>query len=173
VFYQAFRNGGLDEMNYTGGEIYAYKETGGSNLDMEDECYDVNGKRLSLDKDIYSQYQLILVVSTFSATAPPILKRKELKRHANLKAQCFYRMAERMEEGGYYLQALQGTKYQDRVTDELKQLRQGKPDEDSKLQLESKKDTKRRLGGKSYDFADMIAMREFCELAGSRGAKFV
>ncbi|MCC5834276.1 MAG: hypothetical protein JJU20_06035 [Opitutales bacterium] len=77
VFYQAFKNGGLEEMNYKGGEIFAYRETGGSNLDMEDECYDVNGKLLSLDKDIYSQYQLILVVSTFSATAPLTAKAKE------------------------------------------------------------------------------------------------
>lgn len=77
VFYQAFQNGGLEEMNYNGGEIYAYKEVGGSNLDMEDECYDVEGNRLSLDKDIYSKYQLILVVSTYSATAPLTAKAKE------------------------------------------------------------------------------------------------
>lgn len=77
VFYQAFQSGGLEELNYSGGEIYAYKETGGSNLDMDDECYDVNGKKLSLDRDIYPNYQLILVVSTFSATAPLTAKAKE------------------------------------------------------------------------------------------------
>ena len=27
-------------MNWKGGEIFAYKETCGSNLDMEDECFD-------------------------------------------------------------------------------------------------------------------------------------
>jgi hypothetical protein len=77
VFYQGFKDGGLDKMNYTGGEIYAYRETGGSNLDMEDDCYDIQGNHLSLDKDIYSQYQLILVISTFSATAPLTAKAKE------------------------------------------------------------------------------------------------
>jgi len=77
VFYKGFQEGGLQEMNYTGGEFYAYKETGGSNLDMEDECYDVEGNLLSLDKDIYTNYQLILVVSTFSATAPLTAKAKE------------------------------------------------------------------------------------------------
>lgn len=77
VFYQGFQDGGLEKMNYTGGEIFAYRETGGSNLDMEDDCYDIHGKHLSLDKDIYSEYQLILVISSFSATAPLTAKAKE------------------------------------------------------------------------------------------------
>ena len=77
VFYEGFKNGGLEEMNYTDGDFYAYHETGGSNLDMEDECFDTQGNRLSLDKDIYPNYGLILVVSSFSATAPLTAKAKE------------------------------------------------------------------------------------------------
>ena len=77
VFYKGFKTGGLDEMNWTGGDIFAYKETGGSNLDMEDECYDPDGTLLSLDKDIYPNYDIILTVSTFSATAPLTAKCKE------------------------------------------------------------------------------------------------
>jgi aminopeptidase len=77
TFYKGFKTGGLEAMNWSGGEIYAYKETGGSNLDMEDECYDVAGNLLSLDKDIYAQYGIILTVSTFSATAPLTAKCKE------------------------------------------------------------------------------------------------
>lgn len=77
VFYQGFQNGGLEALNYTGGELYAYKETGGSNLDMADECYDINGRLLSLDRDIYAKYDMVLVVSTYSATAPLTAKAKE------------------------------------------------------------------------------------------------
>lgn len=77
IFYNGFLNGGLEDMNWAGGEIYAYKETGGSNLDMEDECYDPAGNLLSLDADIYSKYDIILTVSTFSATAPLTAKCKE------------------------------------------------------------------------------------------------
>jgi leucyl aminopeptidase (aminopeptidase T) len=77
VFYKGFQNGGLEDMNYKDGDFFAYKETGGSNLDMEDECYDIQGRKLSLDKDIYTKYQLILVVSTYSATAPLTAKAKE------------------------------------------------------------------------------------------------
>jgi len=92
-------------------------------------------------------------------------------RYANLKAQCFYQMAERMEAGGYYLRALAGSRWEARAKDELMQLRRGRPDDDGKLQLERKSETKFRLGGKSYDFADMIAMREMMELVS--GAAFV
>ena len=31
-FYQGFKNGALEELGITGGEIFAYKTTGGSNL---------------------------------------------------------------------------------------------------------------------------------------------
>ena len=44
---------------------------------MEDECYDPDGTLLSLDKDIYPNYDIILTVSTFSATAPLTAKCKE------------------------------------------------------------------------------------------------
>jgi len=77
VFYKGFKNGALEELNFTAGDIYAYKETGGSNLDMEDDAYDPAGKHFSLDKDIYPEYGIILTVSTFSATAPLTAKCKE------------------------------------------------------------------------------------------------
>lgn len=77
IFYKGFQAGGLEAMRWVGGAIYAYKETGGSNLDMEDICYDVEGNVLSLDNDIYTNYDIILTVSTFSATAPLTAKCKE------------------------------------------------------------------------------------------------
>jgi len=77
VFYKGFQNGDLEALNYTGGEIFAYKESGGSNLDMEDDCYDPDGNHLSLEKDIYTNYQIILTVSTFSATAPLTAQAKK------------------------------------------------------------------------------------------------
>mgnify|MGYP005645277723 CR=1 FL=1 len=77
VFYKGFKSGALELMNWKDGDIYAYKETGGSNLDMDDDCYDPQGNHLSLDNDIYSKYDIILTVSTFSATAPLTAKCKE------------------------------------------------------------------------------------------------
>jgi len=70
VFYQGFKNGVLEEVNLTGGDIFAYKITGGSNLDLPDLAIAPDGTQLSLEKDIYPKYKLILCVSTYSATAP-------------------------------------------------------------------------------------------------------
>lgn len=76
-FYQALRDGALEELGMTGGEMFAYRCTYGSNLDLRDEVWDIEGKELSLDRDIYPNYDLILCISTFSATAPLTAKCKE------------------------------------------------------------------------------------------------
>jgi aminopeptidase len=70
VLYEAFRKNELADLELTGGEIYAYKITGGSNLDLPDEVFDREGRELSFQRDIYPRYDIILCVSTYSATAP-------------------------------------------------------------------------------------------------------
>ena len=69
-FYLGLQNGVLEELALQGGEMVAYVQTGGSTLDRPDECADMQGNRLSLERDIYQNYDLILCISTFSATAP-------------------------------------------------------------------------------------------------------
>ena len=76
-FYQGLKEGVLDELGMTGGEMFAYRYTYGSNLDMQDEVWDTDGNQLSLDKDIYSKYDIVLCISTWSATAPLTAKCKE------------------------------------------------------------------------------------------------
>jgi aminopeptidase len=70
VFYQGLKNGVLKELNLTGGDLFAYKITGGSNLDLPDLAIAPDGVEYSFKKDIYPNYKLILCISTFSATAP-------------------------------------------------------------------------------------------------------
>jgi len=69
-FFQGFQNGVLEELGLQGGEMYAYERTGGSNLDLPDEAYDAGGNRISLEHDVYRKYDIILCISTDSATAP-------------------------------------------------------------------------------------------------------
>ncbi|MCX8238928.1 MAG: hypothetical protein OSB05_08925 [Akkermansiaceae bacterium] len=76
-FYEGLRNGVLNELGMTGGEMFAYKYTYGSNLDLKDDVWNTDGERLSLDRDIYSNYDIILCISTWSATAPLTVKCKE------------------------------------------------------------------------------------------------
>ena len=60
----------MSELGLIGGEFFAYEETGGSNLDLPDRAVAQNGTELSLEKDIYPNYDIILCISTYSATAP-------------------------------------------------------------------------------------------------------
>jgi len=76
-FYEGLKNGALDKLGMTGGELFAYRCTYGSNLDLEDDVWDTAGNHLSLDRDIYPNYDIILCISTFSATAPLTAKCKE------------------------------------------------------------------------------------------------
>lgn len=76
-FYEELKNGAMDTLGMTGGEMFAFHATNGSNLDMQDECFDTQGNTLSLDKDIYSEYDIILCISDWSATAPLTAKCKE------------------------------------------------------------------------------------------------
>jgi hypothetical protein len=61
----------------TGGEMFAYRSTHGSNLDLEDDVWDTAGNHLSLDRDIYPNFDIILCLSTISATAPLTAKCKQ------------------------------------------------------------------------------------------------
>lgn len=69
-FYKGLQDGVMQELALEGGEIFAYQITGGSNLDMPDLAVSPDGKEWSLEKDIYPHYDIILCISTFSATAP-------------------------------------------------------------------------------------------------------
>jgi len=69
-FYQDLHNGVMEELALKDGALFAYKMTGGSNLDLPDECVDMKGRRLSLEKDVYPKFDIVLCISTFSATAP-------------------------------------------------------------------------------------------------------
>lgn len=77
VFYRGLQDGVLAELGMAGGELFAYQATFGSNLDLADECWDTAGNRLSFDRDIYPKYDLVLCISTWSATAPLTAKAKE------------------------------------------------------------------------------------------------
>jgi aminopeptidase len=70
VFYQGLQSGTAKALGLKGGDFFAYKITGGSNLDLPDLAVAPDGRELSLEKDIYPNYDLILCISTYSATAP-------------------------------------------------------------------------------------------------------
>lgn len=68
--YEELHKGTMEELGLKGGEIFAYQVTGGSNLDLPDEAVDKDGNTVSLERDVYPNYDIILCISTYSATAP-------------------------------------------------------------------------------------------------------
>ncbi len=69
--YEVFHKGLLSGvLGLTGGEMYAYKITGGSNLDLPDAAVDAAGYTISLQQEVYPKYDIILAITTYSATAP-------------------------------------------------------------------------------------------------------
>jgi aminopeptidase len=76
-FYNGLKNEAMKELKLEGGEIFAYEVTGGSNLDLPDQAITPEGKEVSLDRDVYPAYDIILCISTYSATAPLTAKAKE------------------------------------------------------------------------------------------------
>lgn len=69
-FVLGLRNGVLNELNLKGGDLFAYEITGGSNLDMPDTCFSPDGKEHSFESAVFKAFDIILCISTYSATAP-------------------------------------------------------------------------------------------------------
>ena len=76
-FYHGLKNEAMKELDLLGGEIFAYEVTGGSNLDLPDRAVTPEGKEVSLERDVYPVYDIILCISTYSATAPLTEKAKK------------------------------------------------------------------------------------------------
>lgn len=70
TFYQPLKQKVAASLGLEAGGFYAYKITGGSNLDLPDEARDQDGNLVSLEKDVYPHHGLLLCISTYSATAP-------------------------------------------------------------------------------------------------------
>jgi hypothetical protein len=70
VFYQGLKQGVLAKLQLQGGDLFAYAITGGSNLDLPDEAWTPDGRQLSLARDVYPHFDILLCISTYSATAP-------------------------------------------------------------------------------------------------------
>lgn len=84
------------------------------------------------------------------------------ENYANLKSQCYFRLAERINKGGLYIEC-DDIKIKADIIQELEQVKQHNMDKDSKRQV-LPKDKVKELIGRSPDFADCLMMREWFEL---------
>lgn len=70
VFYKGLHNGIMAKLGLTGGELFAYQTTGGSNLDLPETGFSTDGREINLAEAVYKPYDLILCITDYSATAP-------------------------------------------------------------------------------------------------------
>ena len=85
------------------------------------------------------------------------------ENYENLKAQCSYRMADRINRKEIYL-TYEDEQVKEWVIEEMEQVKQKEVDTDKKKGVLSKNDVK-ALIGRSPDFWDAIMMREYFELS--------
>ncbi len=73
IAYEVFYQGLLQhsaELPFASVEFYAYKPTGGSNLDLPPTVVNAEGRTLRLVEEVLSHLNIVLYLSTYSATAP-------------------------------------------------------------------------------------------------------
>lgn len=91
----------------------------------------------------------------------PITKKDE--NYNNLKSQCYFRLAERINKGELFIDC-NDVEIKRLIIEELEQVKQYNMDKDGKKQV-MPKDKVKELIGRSPDFSDTLMMREWFELA--------
>lgn len=94
------------------------------------------------------------------------LKRKTdpVSEYGNLKAQCGYLLAERINEGQMWARAVVDESDRETLSEELAQVKKAKSGSDDKLRLRKKELVHESLG-RSPDFADLFLMVQYFEIA--------
>jgi hypothetical protein len=84
------------------------------------------------------------------------------EQYTNLKAQCYYKLADLINAGKLYV-STQDTTIKDALTEELQQVKQLEVDGDKKKGI-IPKDKVKQMIGRSPDFSDALMMRAFFEI---------
>lgn len=69
AFYLPLKNGSMQKLGLEACDLFAYETTKGSNLELPEKAIAPDGSLHPL-KEIYSNYDIILCITSFSATAP-------------------------------------------------------------------------------------------------------
>jgi phage terminase large subunit len=102
-------------------------------------------------------------VTSFINNSKAIYRNGEPNIYANLKSQCFYRLAEFIEKGTIKISCPVSSENFELICQELQAIRQKDIDTDGKLAV-IPKDLMKKILGHSPDFADCIMMRMYHEM---------
>lgn len=93
------------------------------------------------------------------------------ENYDNLKSQCYFRLADRINKNGLYLEC-ESEEVKQWIIEELEQVKQKNVDSDKKKGVVPKEKVKEIIG-RSPDFSDTIMMREYFELKPKREWAYV
>ncbi|PTX14437.1 hypothetical protein C8N40_111102 [Pontibacter mucosus] len=109
-------------------------------------------------------------INNSRALPNPNAAGNEPENYENLQAQCAFRLAERINSNGLFIENA-SPKEQEEITEELEVLKQKHVDRDGKKGIVGKEDVK-KLIGRSPDYRDMLLMREWFALQKERAMDF-
>jgi phage terminase large subunit len=121
-------------------------------------AYDADGLKTFVRQSSKTGY--LADAKEFYNVGQPIKVEGRLENFKNLKAQCYYYLAEKVSKHEMFIAVKE---YRKQIIEELEQIRKLPLKDDGKIALEKKQDLKDRLG-RSPDFADMIMMRMVFDL---------
>lgn len=70
IFYKGLKNSVMKELSLSEVGFFAYTMTEGNNMELPEDGMDISGKIVNMEKEIYAKYDIILSITTHSATAP-------------------------------------------------------------------------------------------------------
>ena len=105
----------------------------------------------------------ILKCKGFVNNSRPLKEENNTVEYQNLKTQCYYKLAEKIQSNGIYINCNDGM-IQDDITKELEQVKRDHIDSDGKLRIIPKEKVKEFIG-RSPDYSDTLMMRMYFDLS--------
>lgn len=125
---------------------------------LSNVIYDADGLKRFVRESAISGY--LNGANEFHNNGTPVKVEGRLENFFNLKAQCYYELAEKVKRNEIYIDYKE---YRKQIIEELEQINKMPLADDGKIRLEKKDAIKERLG-RSPDFADMLMMRMWFDL---------
>jgi len=108
----------------------------------------------------------ILRCKGFVSSASPIKVSGKKENYANLKAQCYFKLAEKINKGEIYFKT-HDINLIEKTVEELEHIKRKDPDKDGKLAIIGKDEIKTEIG-RSPDYSDAMMMRIYFDIKKHR-----
>lgn len=128
--------------------------------------YGVPRSKICVDEDgLGGGVKDFLKCKGFVANSVPVKVKGQKLNYNNLKSQCYFRLAERVNKAEIYIDS-KDTAINDLIIEELEVVKQKDIDKDNKMAVISK-DKIKELIGRSPDYSDTLMMRMYLDIAKS------